>query len=153
MRKPLWNDLEEAREQILWGLKQADVVKLSDEEAFFLWNTQDPKEAAKIIFDGYDVKLVFITLGAKGCYYANKKASGKVIAPAVKCIDTTGAGDIFGGSALNKILKLGKSVEDLNEEELEEICTFAVTAASLSTEKIGGMSSVPEEKEVLAYLR
>lgn len=37
LRKPLWKSEEEAKEQILWGLYQADVVKISDEEVEFLW--------------------------------------------------------------------------------------------------------------------
>ena len=37
LRKPLWSDLADAREQLLWGLKQADVVKISDEEVEFLF--------------------------------------------------------------------------------------------------------------------
>ena len=32
LRKPLWADLEEAKKQLIWGLGQADVVKISDEE-------------------------------------------------------------------------------------------------------------------------
>ncbi len=63
-------------------------------------------------------------------------------------IDTTGAGDIFGGSAMAKILRTGKDPQDLNEDELKEIVRFACTAASLSTTKLGGMVSVPEEAEI-----
>ena len=37
LRLPLWNTPDEAREQILWGLSQADVVKISDKEVEFLW--------------------------------------------------------------------------------------------------------------------
>ena len=45
LRKPLWRSEEEAKEQILWGLHQADVVKISDEEVEFLWNCS-PEEGA-----------------------------------------------------------------------------------------------------------
>ena len=37
LRKPLWATMEEAKEQILWSLQQADVVKISDDEVDFLW--------------------------------------------------------------------------------------------------------------------
>lgn len=37
LRKPLWRSLDEAKEQMLWGLRQADVVKISDEEVEFLF--------------------------------------------------------------------------------------------------------------------
>ena len=37
LRKPLWDDLDEAKRQMLWGLRHADVVKISDEETEFLF--------------------------------------------------------------------------------------------------------------------
>jgi sugar/nucleoside kinase (ribokinase family) len=79
----------------------------------------------------------------------NKKASVFVRCPNVKPIDTTGAGDIFGGSAVCRVLKTGKKPEDLDEAELTETAKFAVTAASLSTQKSGGIPSVPDESEVI----
>jgi sugar/nucleoside kinase (ribokinase family) len=68
--------------------------------------------------------------------------------PPVKPIDTTGAGDIFGASAMSRILKLGKLPEELDLEEMENIAAFSTTAASLSTQKPGGIPSIPTEKEI-----
>lgn len=153
LRKPLWKDLRQAKAQMLWGLSRADVVKISDEEAVFLFE-REPKEAAEYILTNFDVKLVFVTCGAEGCYYQNPKASGRV--PSLSNIpvaDTTGAGDIFGGSAVWKILSLGKAPEELEEAELREIVRFACTSAALSTTKPGGISSVPEYREVLENMK
>jgi len=148
LRSSLWGSLEEAKTQILWGIAQADVVKISDEEVDFLWGCSE-QEGARRLLDQYDVKLAMVTLGNNGAYLKNKNASIFASCPSVKPIDTTGAGDIFGGSAVSRILKLGKAPEDLSEEELTKIAAFAVTAASLSTQKMGGISSIPDEKEVL----
>ncbi len=149
LRKPLWKDLKEAKEQMLWGLQFADVVKISEEEVEFLFGL-DPEAGAGRILDHYDVKLVFVTCGADGCYYQNKTASGHVCGlPGICAMDTTGAGDIFGGSAVSQILKYEKSPEDLNEDELRKIVSFACTAAGLSTQKPGGISSVPSLETVL----
>ena len=143
LRKPLWKDMQEAKQQLLWGLGQADVVKISDEEVEFLFG-MDVQEGAKHILDTYGVKLVFVTCGADGCWFQNGIAAGKVPGPAgIKVVDTTGAGDIFGGSAVWKILQLGKAPETLSEKELAEVAAFACTSASLSTTKPGGISSVP----------
>ena len=38
LRMPLWSDLNEAKQQMMWSLRQADVVKISDNEVEFLWN-------------------------------------------------------------------------------------------------------------------
>ena len=149
LRKPLWKDLEEAKKQLIWGMTKADVVKISDEEVEFLWGL-GVEEGADYILKNFDVKLVFVTCGADGCYFKNAVASGKVPSlSGIKVIDTTGAGDIFGGSAVWKLLQLGKAPETLNEEELRETVTFACTSAGLSTTKPGGISSVHEYQQVL----
>ena len=148
LRKPLWRDLQEAKQQLLWGLQQADVVKISDEEVAFLFGL-GVQEGAAYILENYPVKLVFVTCGADGCWYQNAKAQGHV--PSLTDIqvrDTTGAGDIFGGSAVWKLLQLNKAPQLLEKAELEEIVRFACTAAGLSTTQPGGISSVPALDEV-----
>ena len=143
LRKPLWNDLEEAKAQLLWGLTQADVVKISDEEVEFLFGL-GMEAGANHILENFGVKLVFVTCGADGCFFKNANAEGHVPSlQGINVIDTTGAGDIFGGSAVWKLLQTGKAPESLTESELREIVTFACTAAGLSTTKSGGISSVP----------
>ena len=62
----------------------------------------------------------------------------------LQVVDTTGAGDIFGGSAIYGILESGKRPEELDGDALQGIAGFACTAASLSTTKLGGISGVPE---------
>ena len=152
LRKPLWKDLETAREQMLWGLSQADVVKISDEEIEFLFGL-NPQEGTRKILNDYGVKLVFATCGADGCWFENQNACGHVDSlKGIKVVDTTGAGDIFGGSAVWKVLQTGKRPEELNEAELREAVHFACTAAGLSTTKPGGISSVPELSAVAANL-
>ncbi len=153
LRKPLWHDLREAKMQIEWGLTQADVVKISDEEVEFLWNLS-PEEGAEKILKEFGAKLVFVTCGAKGCWYQNQNACGIVPSLSdIKVIDTTGAGDIFGGSAVWKLLQTGKKPEELGCKELTEIVTFACTAAGLSTTKPGGVSSIPEYDAVMKRMK
>ena len=152
LRKPLWRDLEVCRQQLLWGLAQADVVKISDEEVEFLFGLE-PEEGARHILDNFGVKLMFVTCGAGGCYFQNIQTSGWVPAlGGIRVIDTTGAGDIFGGSAVWKLLQLGKSPETLSRDELVEVVSFACTAAGLSATRSGGISSVPAYEEVLERL-
>lgn len=153
LRLPLWRDPEEAKEQMLWAIAQADVVKISDNEVDFLFGCT-PAEGAEKLLREYGAKLVFVTCGADGCYFKNARACGQVPAPKVgKVIDTTGAGDIFGGSAMCKLLESGASPEALDEAKLREIASFACTAASLSATRSGGISSVPPLREVLDNLK
>ena len=148
LRKPLWKREQDAKAAIEWSLKQADIVKISDEEIAWLWDIS-PEEGAKKLLAEYGVSLVYATLGPKGCYVANASHHTTVGSPSgIQVIDTTGAGDIFGGSAMSQFLRYKKSPSDLSEEELTQIVRFACTAASLSTQKHGGITSVPEYSEV-----
>ena len=152
LRKPLWQDLTVAKKQLLWAISQADVVKISDEEVDFLFG-MDAKKGAQHILKTCGVKLVFVTCGADGCYAANENTA--VFVPAlsdIKVIDTTGAGDIFGGSAVFKLLQSDTVPAALTAEQLRDIVTFACTAAGLSTTKSGGISAVPTYEEVCKRL-
>ena len=151
LRKPLWSSMDECKKQLLWGLSQADVVKISDEEVEFLFGCT-PEEGADKLLNEFGVTLAMVTLGPNGAYLKNKTACTYVKCPKVHPIDTTGAGDIFGGSAVSRLLKLGKNPGELGAEELRYVGSFASTAASLSTEKQGGISSIPEEADVLAHI-
>ncbi len=153
LRKPLWRSLDEAKEQLIWGLSQADVVKISDEEVDFLFGL-GVEEGARYILEHFNVRLVFVTCGADGCFFKNAVAQGKV--PSLKNItvkDTTGAGDIFGGSALWKLLQYCTDPGTMSEEALRDVVTFACTSAGLSTTKSGGISSIPEYEEVLKNIQ
>ena len=149
LRKPLWKDMGVCKEQLLWGLSQADVVKISDEEVEFLFGCT-PEEGADKLLNEFGVSLAMVTLGPSGAYLKNKNGSTYVKCPKVSPIDTTGAGDIFGGSAVSRLLKIGVHPADLTVEQMYAVGSFASTAASLSTEKSGGIPSIPEETTVLA---
>ncbi|MBQ9265191.1 MAG: carbohydrate kinase [Clostridia bacterium] len=148
LRRPLWRDEKEAKAAMEWSLRQADIVKISDEEIDFLWGLS-PEDGARKLLNELGVSLVYVTLGPKGCYAATASHHITINSPSgIQVIDTTGAGDIFGGSAMSQFLQLKKSPSDLSEEELTQIVRFACTAASLSTQKHGGITSVPDKKAV-----
>lgn len=148
LRKPLWPNDEVAKEQIEWSLHQADIVKISDEEIEFLWGIS-PEEGAQKLLREYGVRLVYATLGPRGCHFANAQGYGKVASPTgIHVVDTTGAGDIFGGSAMSQFLRLNKAPEELTVEEMRAVTRFACCAASLSTQTHGGIVSVVPEADV-----
>lgn len=148
LRKPLWKTEADAKAAIEWSLRQADIVKISDEEIHFLWGLS-PEEGARKLIQEYGVSLVYATLGPKGCYAATANQQVTVESPrGIHVVDTTGAGDIFGGSAMSQFLRIGKEPVALTGEELSQIVRFACTSASLSTQKHGGITSVPEETDV-----
>lgn len=148
LRKPLWKREEDAKAAIEWSLRQADIVKISDEETDWLWGLSPEKAVWKLLTE-YNVSLVYATLGPKGCYAATRRQAVNVQSPSgIRVVDTTGAGDIFGGSAMSQFIHCGKSPSELSEEDLKKIVRFACTAASLSTQKHGGITSVPDIAQI-----
>lgn len=148
LRLPLWKSEEAAKEQMLWSLRQADVVKISDNEVEFLWGCA-PEEGAQKLLKEFGVSLAMVTLGPDGCLLKTKSASFRAKCPKIHPIDTTGAGDIFGGSAMTRLLELDKPIAQLTEEDLCYIGSFAAAAASLSTEHSGGIPSIQDRETVL----
>ena len=128
----------------LRGIRAERKSVYDDLEALRLFGLDVQAGAAHILKE-FGVKLVFVTCGPEGCWFDNGTARG--MTPSlrdIKVLDTTGAGDIFGGSAVWKLLQTDKAPEDLDEAELREIVSFACRAAGLSTMKHGGISSVPD---------
>ena len=153
LRKPLWKCEADAKAAIEWSLRQADIVKISDEEIEWLWGIS-PEDGAQKLLNEYGVSLVYATLGPKGCHAATRQLNVTVSSPTgIHVVDTTGAGDIFGGSAMSQFLKYGKTPSCLTEQELRQIVRFACTAASLSTQKHGGITSVPEPADIEERLK
>ena len=151
LRPPLWNSLEDARKEIEYGMTKCDVLKISDNEVEFLFDTTDYDKGAALIREKYNIPLVLITMGKDGsrAYYKDMRVE---VAPFLQenTIETTGAGDTFCASSLNYVLEHG--LEDLTEENLKELLTFANAAASLITTRKGALRVMPSKEEVLNFI-
>ncbi len=152
LRPPLWEDLEQARAQIAYGLAQCDILKIADNELEFMTGERDFDRGAAMLQRQYpNIKLLNVTAGAAGSYAYYKDR--RVFVPAVKrpgVIETTGAGDTFCACVLNYVLDHG--LEGLTEAELADMLRFANTAAFLVTTRKGAIRSMPEREQVEALL-
>lgn len=152
LREPLWDSLEQAKREIEYGLGKCDILKISDNEVEFLTGTSDYAKGAAILRERYDIPLMFVTLGKAG-----SRAYYKDLAVEVKpflqehTIETTGAGDTFGGCALNYVLEHG--LENLTEENLTELLTFANAGASIITTRKGALRVMPSREEIENLIR
>ena len=152
LRPPLWNTLDEAKEQILFGLGQCDVLKISDDEILFVSGCDTIEEGVNWIRDRFtNIKLLLATLGKEGsiAYYGDKVVR---VSPFLNknTIETTGAGDTFCACVLNYVLENG--LDDLSEDNLKAMLTFANGASSLITTKRGALKVMPEKEEVESYI-
>ena len=151
LRPPLWASLEDARAEIEYGLSKCDMLKISDNEVEFLYDTTDYDAGARILSDTYHIPLILITMGRDGsrAYYQGRRVTA---APFLQehTIETTGAGDTFCASSINYILEHG--LENLTDENLKELLTFANAAASLITTRKGALRVMPSKEEVLSFI-
>ena len=103
---------------------------------------------------GFARRLVCLaeTWGEGGARLYTPEGAKTLPALPAQVVDTTGAGDIFGGSAMSRFLKLNKAPDGLTVDEMEAVTRFACCAASLSTQTHGGIFSVVPEEQVLSIL-
>lgn len=150
-RAMLWRSEADARAAMLWGFTHADIIKAGADEMEFAY--QKPwREAADDMAAG-GAKLVFATMGSEGCYFANKRAAGFAVAYRVRVVDTTGAGDIFFGATMSRIIRAGVRPSELDGDALFAATRFGAAAAALSVKKPGGLPSIADEKEVMELAR
>ena len=152
LRPPLWNSLEDAKVQVAYGLGQCDVLKISDNEIQWFTGEEDFDAGIAKLRKEYDIPLILLSMGRDGsrAYYKDLKVEA---APFLQesTIETTGAGDTFGGSCLHYILKYG--LDDLDESRLKEMLTFANAAASIVTTRKGALRVMPEIEEVESFIQ
>ena len=128
--------------------KLIDFFTPNETEAEFYLNKKIENEkdikSASDEFLKKGIKNVIITLGEKGCYFANKQENFFIRAFKFKdpVIDTTGAGDAFNGAFAVALSK------DLN---IKEALTFANKVAGISTTKQGAAASMPSLEDLKNY--
>lgn len=147
LRPPLWDSLENAKEQVLYGLEQCHILKISDNEIQWLTGEEDYSDGVRWILDRFEIPLILVSMGKEGsrAYYDGMMVEVKPFLQE-HTIETTGAGDTFCGCVLHYICEHG--LEGLKEEQLTEMLTFANAAASIITTRKGALRVMPEVSEI-----
>lgn len=147
IREPLWNSLDDAREQVLYGLQQCDILKISDNEIQWLTGEDDFTEGVRWINMRYHIPLILVSMGKEGsrAYYQDKMVEA---APFIQknTIETTGAGDTFCACVLHYVLEHG--LHKLTDKDLKDMLTYANAAASIVTTRKGALRVMPQPKEI-----
>ena len=151
LRPPLWKSLDDAKEQAAYGFTQCDVLKISDNEIQWFTGEEDYDKGIEKLSQEYDIPLILLSMGRDGsrAYYKDLRVEMPSFIQK-ETIETTGAGDTFGGCCLHYVLEYG--LDGLNEERLKEILTFANAAASIITTRKGALRVMPEPDEVKRFI-
>ena len=147
LREPLWSSLELAKEQMNYGFSQCDILKISDNEIQWLTGEEDYTAGVNWIRERYQIPLILVSMGKEGsrAYYNGSIVEVKPFLQK-NTIETTGAGDTFCGCVLHYICEHG--MEDLKEENLKDMLTFANAAASVITTRKGALRVMPTRDEI-----
>ena len=148
LRERLWKDLADAKKWILEGMKLADIAKLSEEELEFLTGEKEIVKGIEKINQEFQIQLLIITQGAKGCTCVYQDKTYQSAAFAVETVDTTAAGDTFWGTVLSCILNEKLDLKKMTEEQVCTVLKTANAAGSLATSKRGAIASMPTIEEV-----
>lgn len=152
LREPLWNFLEEAKEQTAYGLSKCDFLKISDNEIRWFTGEEDFDAGIRKLREQYDIPLIVLSMGKDGsrAYYKDLRVE---VAPFLQenTIETTGAGDTFGACCLHYVLQCG--LDGFDEDSLREMLVFANAAASIITTRKGALRVMPAMNEVQELIK
>lgn len=132
----------EARYRARMGrmIAAADLVKLSDEDLFWLEGPGVVESLARGILTR-GPKVVFITLGEEGAIAVTARGIRRRAAVPVRVADTVGAGDTFNAGVLCALHEAGLlakgAIADLPDAALDGAIDMAVRAAAVTVSRPG----------------
>ncbi|MBL1197496.1 MAG: carbohydrate kinase family protein [Nostoc sp. ZfuVER08] len=147
-RPVFWHDPNIAHQKIPELFNKVDFLKLSKEEAEWLFETADP---GAITYRLASIEGVLVTDGENGCTYCLGENEGKLPSFSIPVVDTTGAGDSFLAGFVHELRQYG--IHSLRDAETaKRIVTYASAVGALTTIKAGAIASQPTAAEVEAFL-
>ncbi len=151
LRPPLWKSMEEAHEQVAYGLSQCDVLKISDNELQWFTGEEEFGRGIEQLRRQYQIPMILLSMGREGsrAYYQRLCVE---VPPFLQenTVETTGAGDTFCACCLHYILKYG--LDNFDSERLTEMLRFANAAASIITTRKGALRVMPSLAEIQTLL-
>ena len=124
-------------------LRKITYLILNEVEAGEITGRDTPEEEIPFFRSRYPDLCVMLTLGERGCIYADAKCELHQPAFSVKAVDTTAAGDTFTGYFVAGLA---------SGEEMSEVLRIASAAAAISVTRSGAAPSIPERSEVVTRL-
>ena len=119
---------------------QANLIKISEEELFFLTHIEDQDAAVKTLWHD-NLNALIVTLGKDGCRFYTAEFQGAVPGFHVNTVDTTGAGDGFMAGFLSGLLTNPDAWK--SPSQLESVCRRANAVGALLTTQRGAIPALP----------
>ncbi len=153
MRPGVFGDADAYRRRFERLARLADIVKLSEDDAAWIYPNLPPADVPETIL-GFGPRLVALTRGSGGAIARSRNTAVDVPGIRVPVADTVGAGDSFGAAlvaALVDARALGPGVEfEVDEPVLCRAVTYAVAASAVTCTRAGAVP--PSRNEIEALL-
>ncbi|WP_085247638.1 aminoimidazole riboside kinase [Gilliamella mensalis] len=149
LREQMWANKDEMRTTITHFCHDADILKLSDEELFWLTQCNDWHEALSKLQQHYKAPLKLITKGKDGSIVLWQGKTFSFDSYQVNSIDTTGAGDAFVAGLLSSIASSGMPEDKLM---LESMMTIASACGALATTQKGALTALPDSTFLQSFI-
>ena len=142
VRSSVEGNRDKYRSNVVKWAALSDAIKLSDDDAHWLFPDQELEDIAKT-FLSMGAKLVVITLGADGMLGFTSHGAVKVPGVKVDVVDTVGAGDTVGAVIVESII--GYGLENLHGDILEKTLNRAARAAAITCSRAGAKPPTKSE--------
>ena len=142
LRLNLWPSEELCRATVLETINRADLLKLSEEELFFLSGQSNLDNALDWVLTKYD-GILLVSKGPEGAQAFVNGESITVPTQYCEVVDTTGAGDAFLGGFLAAVSRLWTPQKPLTLEQCKLGLELAVQAGTFAVQDYGAMSALP----------
>lgn len=127
----------------------SDIIKLSDEDIDWLAPSRDPRNYMREVMSMHNIRIGFLTHGAKGAEVYFDGEVAMVAAPSIKVQDTVGAGDCFSAASIACINRTG-GLDAQSLDALKSTLQYSVAAAAINCTRAG--ANAPTDAEVRAFL-
>ncbi len=151
LRMKLWPSRQKARSMLKRMTKHVSVFRGNAKEGQFITGARSVEGAVEALV-AMGPGLVVLTDGERGCFFGTRKAKGFVQAFRVKVVDATGCGDGFTAALLSELVRSGKEIAQLGQEDLAGMCEKANAVGAIVATKAGGAGAMPTSRAVDRFL-
>lgn len=148
LREQMWPDKYEMLKAVRHFSSQADILKLSEEELYWMIGTQDFAQALDDL-KALPAQLKVVTYGAQGAMVLWQDNVIHFNGYTVDSIDTTGAGDAFVAGLLAWLAdnRMPECVE-----QLSQAIAWASGCGALATTRKGALTALPDIETLNTFI-
>jgi fructokinase len=149
-RSVFWAEETYGKASVLALIEQADLLKISDDEARWLFGTDELTALSdRLLMDFPQLGGFLLSAGEKGCGYCLGDFQGWVEAFDVAVVDTTGAGDAFLAGVLHYLDQNG-AID--SPQAARAMVRYGCAVGAITTMQAGAIEAQPLPPQVEAML-